>query len=104
MGALDVEHLDSELENQGGKFGATLEVEGGDAIEEAVGVLLLGLGEDSTREGLRKTPSRVAEAFRQGTRGCNYMIMYYCTLFMRTRGFVLFIYLFIYSNQSQLNI
>lgn len=66
---LDVEHLDSELVNKGEKLGP-LGVEGGDAIEDAVKVLLHGLGEDSTREGLRKTPSRVAEAFREGTRGC----------------------------------
>ena len=39
------------------------------AIEEAVRVLLQGLGEDHEREGLRKTPLRVAKAFREGTRG-----------------------------------
>ncbi|XP_014515144.1 GTP cyclohydrolase 1 isoform X1 [Vigna radiata var. radiata] len=39
------------------------------AIEEAVKVLLLGLGEDINREGLRKTPLRVAKALREGTRG-----------------------------------
>jgi len=39
------------------------------AIEDAVKVLLLGLGEDINREGLRKTPLRVAKALREGTRG-----------------------------------
>lgn len=38
-------------------------------IEDAVRVLLKGLGEDVNREGLRKTPLRVAKAFREGTRG-----------------------------------
>ncbi|PKA47418.1 GTP cyclohydrolase I [Apostasia shenzhenica] len=38
-------------------------------IEEAVRVLLVGLGEDYEREGLRKTPVRVAKAFIEGTRG-----------------------------------
>lgn len=41
----------------------------GEAIEDAVRVLLQGLGEDINREGLRKTPLRVAEALRDGTRG-----------------------------------
>ncbi|KAG6512906.1 GTP cyclohydrolase 1-like [Zingiber officinale] len=39
------------------------------SIEEAVKALLQGLGEDHEREGLRRTPHRVAEAFRGGTRG-----------------------------------
>ena len=39
------------------------------AIEDAVKVLLLALGEDINREGLRKTPLRVAKALREGTRG-----------------------------------
>ncbi|KAG6517336.1 GTP cyclohydrolase 1-like [Zingiber officinale] len=39
------------------------------SIEEAVKVLLQGLGEDHQREGLRRTPQRVAKAFRGGTRG-----------------------------------
>ncbi|KAJ4968742.1 hypothetical protein NE237_015443 [Protea cynaroides] len=38
-------------------------------IEDAVKVLLQGLGEDSNREGLMKTPLRVAKALRHGTRG-----------------------------------
>ncbi|XP_059660085.1 GTP cyclohydrolase 1-like [Cornus florida] len=39
------------------------------AIEDAVKVLLQGLGEDINREGLRKTPLRVAKALREGTTG-----------------------------------
>jgi GTP cyclohydrolase I len=38
-------------------------------IEYAVKDLLLGLGEDINREGIRKTPFRVAKAFFEGTRG-----------------------------------
>ncbi|XP_042396679.1 GTP cyclohydrolase 1-like [Zingiber officinale] len=39
------------------------------SIEEAVKALLQRLGEDHEREGLRRMPHRVAEAFRGGTRG-----------------------------------
>ncbi|XP_057780217.1 GTP cyclohydrolase 1-like, partial [Salvia miltiorrhiza] len=39
------------------------------AIEEAVRVLLQVLCDDSNREGVRKTPLRVAKALREGTRG-----------------------------------
>ncbi|GMI66364.1 hypothetical protein like AT3G07270 [Hibiscus trionum] len=39
------------------------------AIEDAVKVLLQGLGEDINREGIKKTPFRVAKALRDGTRG-----------------------------------
>ncbi|CAH8362717.1 unnamed protein product [Eruca vesicaria subsp. sativa] len=39
------------------------------AIQEAVKVILKGLGEDLNREGIKKTPFRVAKALRQGTRG-----------------------------------
>ncbi|KAJ6797827.1 GTP cyclohydrolase 1 [Iris pallida] len=38
-------------------------------IERSVKVLLQGLGEDGEREGIRRTPLRVAKAFAQGTRG-----------------------------------
>ncbi|CAA7058902.1 unnamed protein product [Microthlaspi erraticum] len=38
-------------------------------IQEAVKVLLQGLGEDINREGIKKTPFRVAKALREGTRG-----------------------------------
>ncbi|GJS28425.1 GTP cyclohydrolase 1 [Tanacetum coccineum] len=63
MGALDEGHYDVVLEN-GVKF-----EKDGDEIEEAVNVLLKGLGEDVNREGLIKTPLRVAKALRDGTRG-----------------------------------
>ncbi|KAG6472838.1 hypothetical protein ZIOFF_070316 [Zingiber officinale] len=39
------------------------------SIEETVKALLQGLGENHEREGLRRTPHRVAEAFRRGTKG-----------------------------------
>ncbi|XP_077212286.1 GTP cyclohydrolase 1-like [Tasmannia lanceolata] len=72
MGALDEGHLDAELEG-GVKLGILeLGLEGGSetgVIENAVRVLLQGLGEDSSREGLRKTPLRVAKALREGTKG-----------------------------------
>jgi GTP cyclohydrolase IA len=71
MGALEDAHLaavaaaceeeeDDDLELLAGE---------GDAIEPAVRALLAGLGEDERREGLRRTPKRVAKAFRDGTRG-----------------------------------
>ncbi|CAM8982940.1 unnamed protein product [Rhodiola kirilowii] len=43
--------------------------EGCQAIEDAVELLLESLGEDVNREGLWKTPFRVAKALREGTRG-----------------------------------
>ncbi|XP_043709379.1 GTP cyclohydrolase 1-like [Telopea speciosissima] len=73
MGALDEGHFAGELEN-GVKLGS-LELDLKDEsettveIEDAVKVLLQGLGEDSNREGLKKTPLRVAKALREGTRG-----------------------------------
>lgn len=45
------------------------EPESNKEIEEAVKVLLQGLGEDHEREGIKKTPFRVAKAFRDGTKG-----------------------------------
>lgn len=42
-----------------------------DTIEEAVREMLLGVGEDPEREGLLKTPKRVAEAMRFLTSGYN---------------------------------
>ncbi|KAL9303385.1 hypothetical protein ACSQ67_020648 [Phaseolus vulgaris] len=39
------------------------------SIQYAVKVLLMGLGEDINREGIRKTPLRVAKALSEGTRG-----------------------------------
>lgn len=74
MGALDEGHFNAELEN-GVNLGGCVELglEGGEpenpAIEDAVRVLLQGLGEDVNREGILKTPLRVAKALREGTRG-----------------------------------
>ncbi|XP_021907365.1 GTP cyclohydrolase 1 [Carica papaya] len=72
MGALDEGHFNAELEN-GVKPGC-VELGFEDepetiAIKDAVKVLLQGLGEDVNREGLKKTPLRVAKALREGTRG-----------------------------------
>lgn len=67
MGALDEGHYDLKLE-----YGMNLEFEQEPetiAIENAVKVLLQGLSEDINREGLIKTPLRVAKALREGTRG-----------------------------------
>ncbi|KAK7339115.1 hypothetical protein VNO77_19759 [Canavalia gladiata] len=67
MGCLDDGRFGVELEN-GVSIGCGVEEENG-AIEDAVKVLLQGLGEDVNREGLRKTPFRVAKALREGTKG-----------------------------------
>ncbi|GFP93504.1 gtp cyclohydrolase 1 [Phtheirospermum japonicum] len=69
MGALDECHYNVELEN-GVNLGNCVEPETM-VIEDAVRVLLQGLGEDINREGLRKTPLRVAKALREGTKGYN---------------------------------
>ncbi|XP_008794652.2 GTP cyclohydrolase 1 [Phoenix dactylifera] len=80
MGALEEARFAGELENRVGLEETEeeeLDAEAGSgsvhdatqAIEEAVRFLLQGLGEDPEREGLRKTPLRVAKAFREGTRG-----------------------------------
>ncbi|KAJ0054207.1 hypothetical protein Pint_01500 [Pistacia integerrima] len=72
MGALDEGHFHVELENgvklSGLELGFEQEPETL-AIEDAVKVLLQGLGEDVNREGLKKTPLRVAKALHEGTRG-----------------------------------
>ncbi|KAL8496173.1 hypothetical protein ACS0TY_020042 [Phlomoides rotata] len=62
---MGVEDCNLELEN-GVNVELNPEIPG---IEEAVRVLLQGLGEDINREGLRKTPLRVAKALSEGTRG-----------------------------------
>ncbi|GAB4830289.1 GTP cyclohydrolase 1 [Ancistrocladus abbreviatus] len=72
MGALDEGHFDVELENATKLSCLELDVEEEPEIaeiEDAVKILLEGLGEDVNREGLKKTPLRVAKAFREGTRG-----------------------------------
>ncbi|KAJ6403741.1 hypothetical protein OIU84_012024 [Salix udensis] len=72
MGALDEGHFNEELQN--GVELDCLDLGFEDqpetvAIEDAVKVLLQGLGEDINREGLKKTPLRVAKALREGTKG-----------------------------------
>lgn len=51
------------------------------AIEEAVRVLLQGLCDDFNREGVRKTPLRVAKALREGTRGHFFVSLVYRSFF-----------------------
>ena len=41
----------------------------GDTMELTVRALLVGIGDDDRREGLRRTPKSVAKAFRDDTRG-----------------------------------
>ncbi|GFZ20100.1 GTP cyclohydrolase I [Actinidia rufa] len=73
MGAFDEGRFNVELEN-GVNLGGCVELGFEEdpetvAIEDSVKILLQGLGEDVNREGLRKTPLRVAKALREGTRG-----------------------------------
>ncbi|KAF9611702.1 hypothetical protein IFM89_034885 [Coptis chinensis] len=70
MGALNDEHFNVELDN-GLNLNLVEEQEQVviSNISNAVNTLLAGLGEDSNREGLIKTPLRVAKALREGTRG-----------------------------------
>lgn len=80
MGALDEGHFDLELEN-GVKL-SSLELgfeqePDALAIEDAVKVLLQGLGEDINREGIKKTPHRVAKALREGTKGACYCLLFF---------------------------
>ena len=72
MGALDEGHFCSELGNGCIELSVNDEPEIR-AIEDAVKVLMQGLGEDVNREGLKKTPLRVAKALREGTKG-NYLL------------------------------
>ncbi|QHO53447.1 GTP cyclohydrolase [Arachis hypogaea] len=70
MNYLNDGRFDGELGN--GVSSGCCEVDFGDgstSIEDAMKVLLQGLGEDINREGIRKTPFRVAKALREGTRG-----------------------------------
>lgn len=68
------------------------------SIEEAVKALLQGLGEDHEREGLRRTPHRVAEAFRGGTRGLRSL---YCRSAV-TPLVLLFLFLCVFYDLSVL--
>lgn len=77
MGCLYEGHLNVEVESvvSNGCVELGLEDEANTiAIEDAVKVLLLDLGEDVNREGIRKTPLRVAKALHEGTRGNYYII------------------------------
>lgn len=72
MGALDEGHFNLELENgiKLSKIQIGFEQEQETlAIQDAVKVLLQGLNEDINRDGIKKTPFRVAKALRDGTRG-----------------------------------
>lgn len=69
MGALDEGHYHAEIDNEV-SFELGFETQPETlVIQDAVRVLLQGLGEDINREGIKKTPFRVAKALRQGTRG-----------------------------------
>uniref|UniRef100_A0A1J3GBU4 GTP cyclohydrolase 1 n=1 Tax=Noccaea caerulescens TaxID=107243 RepID=A0A1J3GBU4_NOCCA len=72
MGALDEGSLNLELEfgMKNGCIELAFEHQPETlAIQDAVKLLLEGLGEDVNREGIKKTPFRVAKALREGTRG-----------------------------------
>ena len=89
MGALDEGHFNQELEN-GVKLDC-LEVGFQQqtetlAIENAVTVLLHGLGEDVNREGLKKTPLRVAKALLHGTKGTIYLCFLLKRFFFQDLG------------------
>ncbi|KAF8094624.1 hypothetical protein N665_0358s0006 [Sinapis alba] len=73
MGSLDEGPLNLDLEI-GMKTGCCMELAFEHqpetlAIQDAVKLLLQGLHEDVNREGIKKTPFRVAKALREGTRG-----------------------------------
>jgi GTP cyclohydrolase I len=73
MGALEEGHYIDELEENDVQLVSESESEPGfesdKELQEAVRVLLEGIGEDCGREGLKRTPHRVAKAFREGTKG-----------------------------------
>ncbi|KAL1211948.1 GTP cyclohydrolase 1 [Cardamine amara subsp. amara] len=72
MGALDEGHLNLELEigMKNGCIELAFEHQPETlAIQDAVKLILQGLHEDINREGIKKTPFRVAKALREGTRG-----------------------------------
>lgn len=70
MNALESGHFNEEVEENGVKL----------AIEDAVKVLLQGLGEDINREGIRNTPSRVAKALREATKSFFFFLVPFCML------------------------
>ncbi|XP_013620430.1 PREDICTED: GTP cyclohydrolase 1-like [Brassica oleracea var. oleracea] len=72
MGSLDEGplNLDLEIGLKNGSFELPFEHQPETlAIQDAVKLLLQGLHEDVNREGIKKTPFRVAKALREGTRG-----------------------------------
>jgi GTP cyclohydrolase IA len=73
MGALEQGHYIHELDENDVELASEPESEPGldsdKGLREAVRVLLEGIGEDCQREGLKRTPHRVAKAFREGTTG-----------------------------------
>src|ERR1041385_6411736 len=54
----------------GGKLARRRKRVAGDTIDDLIYKLLQALGENPEREGLKKTPQRVAESLRFLTRGC----------------------------------
>lgn len=78
---MDDEHCyDMELENRV-KVGYTkLGVEEEAEIQSAVRILLQGLGEDINRDGIQKTPLRVAKALRHATKGESHFLIIFVTL------------------------
>lgn len=84
MGCLDEGYFDVELDNGVSIDCSELDAEEEEnraAIEAAVKVLLLGLAEDINREGLIKTPLRVAKALSEGTRGDNLLVPFFLSFF-----------------------
>jgi len=70
MGSFGQVHSNCEVENLVSNDEVIFKKEiNRSVIECAVKNLLLGLGEDINREGIIKTPFRVAKAFFEGTRG-----------------------------------
>lgn len=99
MGALEEAYLaaaacaceeEEESDDLGLLAGGNAAAAAGDAMETAVRALLLGLGEDDRREGLRRTPKRVAKAFRDGTGGTQWRTHRFHppSLFSRSPDFV----------------
>lgn len=56
------------------------EFESDKEVRDAVRILLEGIGEDCEREGLKRTPHRVAKAFREGTKGTSLAFFNCCTI------------------------